>query len=191
MVTAHPLAAPRSRIYNAMSAWHGWGRTRMREVEQILASFPGPVVLYAGTLRKLLMLAIFLAFTAFCIWTVVAGRTRILHGVYDTIMGPIAVVVFAVLTVRSLILLLVPSAASLTLDADGFAINGIFRTKRRSWRDVSGFRTQKVSAGIALVTYDLLPSKKTVPLMDSYGQPKDDLAWLLEEWRKRALAPPA
>jgi presenilin-like A22 family membrane protease len=169
----------------------------MREVEKILASFPGPVVLYAGTLRKLLMLAIFLAFTVFCIWTVATGRTRILHGYYDVVMGPIAVVVFAVLTVRSLILLLVPSAASLTLDADGFSINGIFRTKRTSWRDASGFRVQKGPAGIALVTYDLLPadpepqhrmSAKMLPLMDSYGQPKNDLAWLMDEWRKRALA---
>src|SRR5262245_18812447 len=158
----------------------------MREVEQILGSFPGPVMLYAGTLRKLLMLVLFLALAVFCIWTVVAGRTRILHGVYyDTIMGYVASAIFAVLTVRSLILLLAPSAASLTLDADGFALNRIFQSRRTSWREVSGFRVQKGPAGRMLVMYDALPADAepqhrvmiadTLSLAENYGQPKDDL----------------
>src|SRR5262245_45826828 len=115
------MAAQRSRPYNAMSTGIAGGE-HVREVEKIVASFPGPVMLYGGTLRKLLNLVLFLALTAFCIWTVAAGRTRILHGVYDTVMGPVAVAAFAGMTIRALILLLVPSAASLTLDADGFAI---------------------------------------------------------------------
>lgn len=174
--------------------------TRMREVEKILAAFPGPVMLYTSRLRKLLGLAVFFGLTVFCIWTIVTGSTQMLHGVYyDSVMGYVSAAAFAGLTIRSLILLRVPSAASLTLDADGFAINRIFRTHRTPWREVSDFRVQKASTGFALLTYDLGPADAEPKqrrmltgaraIADTYGQSKRDLAWLMEEWRKRALAP--
>lgn len=166
---------------------------RMREVDAILGKFPGPVTLYVGWRMKLLGLALSLGFTVFLVYILILA-TGFVSGWYDTMMSWISLVFFGALAIRAMILLLVPGAASLTLDADGFQINSIFWYVRTSWRDVRGFRveTRYFRGKFQLIMYDALsPSapKVTKTLPNNYGLSKDDLAWLMEQWRQHALTP--
>jgi hypothetical protein len=115
---------------------------------------------------------------------------------------PLGILVFAGLTIRAVILLIFPSAASLTLDADGFKINHVFHHIRRSWREVSDFSVEERywrSAKLRHVMYDVRDgitghrrSKKQI-VPEFYGRPRlhgEVLAWLMNAWRQRALALP-
>jgi hypothetical protein len=163
---------------------------RMREVDAILGKFPGPVTLYVSWRKKLLGLALSLGFAGFCAYILVTG---FVSGWYDTMMAWISVAFFGALAVRALILLLVPSGASLTLDADGFEVCGVFLYRRTAWRDVRGVRVEKSGDDTHLtVMYDVLSAgapKVAKALPANYGLSRDDLAWLMGEWRQRALTP--
>lgn len=163
----------------------------MREADTILASFPGPVTLYVGRRRKFLGLALSLGFAAFCALLLVSDFHP-QYRRYDTVMEWVGLVFFGACAIRAAILLLVPSAACLTLDADGFEISSIFWHVRLSWRDVRGFRVEKSRAhgNASMVMYEVLTAgapKITKALPNNYGLPKNDLAWLMEQWRQRAL----
>ena len=162
---------------------------RMRPVDAIRGKCPGPVTLYVGVRKKLLGLALSLGFAVFCGYILVTG---FVSGWYDTMMAWISVVFFGALAVRALILLLAPRAACLTLDADGFEVCGVFLCRRTAWRDAAGFRVEKSGADKhPTVMYDVRDAdapKTTKALPDNYALDADDLAWLMEQWRREALA---
>ena len=117
----------------------------MRQVDVILAKFPGPVTLYVSRRRRLVGLAFSLAVTAIFAWIWIADADTPSRGLYDGIMLPVTILLFGGLAIRAVILLLWPGSASLTLDANGFEIGQVFRHIRLPWlpwRGVSSFRVE-------------------------------------------------
>ena len=170
--------------------------------DDILAKFPGPVTLHLTLNRRLAGLVFGVCGTALFVWFwITPGYYRS----YGWFMEPIGTLFFAGLTIRAVIVLIFPAHASLTLDADGFTINHVFHHFRRSWREVSDFSVErKYHARYGWhrhVMYDLLDSdtarrraKKNIhDIPEFFGRPRlhgDVLAWLMNEWRRRALALP-
>lgn len=178
------------------------------QADSILAQFPGPVVLYFSRRRILVMLAIYIAALTFLFWLLFSDHARIrgyMSGGGDMMLAIIAMLFFAALAMRALLLLVFPDAASLTLDARGFEIGHVFRRIRLRWRDVSEFALMKryllparYGGRVEQVLYENLGAvdKQGKPqpprvLPDLYGSPRlsrQDLVRLLNEWRRRALA---
>jgi hypothetical protein len=162
----------------------------MQEAEEILGRFPGPVTLYPGRGKVVLGLLFSLGLLIFCSFYV-SGTFGPL-GIYDTIMGWLSVVVFAGLLARSLILLLVPGTARLTLDAEGFEIGRMFSRNRFAWRDASNFRQQvrlvsrTAFTEVAFETTRGGGAKVTEALPSNYGLSYEDLVQLMQRWDERA-----
>jgi hypothetical protein len=165
---------------------------RMPAPAAILNRFPGPVLLPYSRKRAIFTLIVAIAGCAISIWVIRSGDKSL----YDTIVAPIALLVFVGLGGRSLILLFRPATASLTLDAKGVQIRGLLRNERFLWRDVSGFRP---APGPRTFSFDVVvifvhpdnPGEEPVAvtsMSDGYGFSVTDLANLLNEWRERALA---
>jgi hypothetical protein len=175
---------------------------RTRQVDAILAKFPGPVTLHVTLTRRLLGLVIGVCGTALCVWFWISPHR---YRWYYLIMQPVGTLFFAGLTVRAVILLILPRHASLTLDADGFTINHVLHYVRRSWRDVSDFSVETRHVWRygphRSVMYDVPDSgtarrgsrEKTHRVPEFYDQPRlhgEALARLMNEWRRRGLALP-
>lgn len=179
----------------------------MQQTDIILARFPGPVTLYISRRRKLLGLIICLGFTVFLAWLLFTGYPMARSGAsgpFGTIVAWAAMLGCGALSVRAVILLLLPDTASLTLDADGFRIGHVFHGIRKPWRGVSEFRVAttrrygNIGGPLSQVVYDdpgaearRRGAKVTRVLPEVYGRPRlhgHDLAWLMNEWRQRALA---
>ena len=105
----------------------------------------------------------------------------------------VAAVAFAVM--------LLPGAAYLRLDAEGFTTCSLFRSRRTSWADVGAFGVTQVS-GQEMVGYDSATDAARRPrlaalnaglsgftsaLPDTYGLGAANLAALMNEARSRAL----
>jgi hypothetical protein len=175
-----------------------------RQAEAVFARFPGPASLFTRRRAKLVSFAICLFFTVFFAWLLFANPTRSQYRSYDWIMIPISFVFFAVFMARGVIMLLVPGIGSLTLDPQGFAIRLTFRTERLSWRDVvRDFRDEttywppgKLGGGLRQITFEVIApgarrggtAKVKRALNDVYELRPDELAWLMNEWRRQALA---
>jgi len=169
----------------------------MRQTDEILARFPGPARLTMSLLRRLLGLAIFVVLTAFMAWLLLGegDRDRYLHGRGDLVMAWFSLAVVGAFAIRSLILLLVPGAASLTLDREGFVIGQVFRRIRTAWRDVSEIRVEtKFARGgkLTQVVCDVAGANARRVVPPLYGLRRvhaEALAGLMNAWRERALAP--
>jgi len=99
--------------------------------------------------------------------------------------------------------LLVPSIGSLTLDADGLAIKQFFQAPRISWlnvvrdfRDETTYWLGRVGGPLREITFEAIvpsawrgvPTKARRALQNHFELPPDELAWVMNEWRQRALA---
>ena len=168
----------------------------MRQVGAIVARFPGPVRLHVTRRRKLAIFAIAGAVTVLFAWLLI--RTPLTW--WEATFVWIAILLFGWLAVGAAILLCKPSGWCLTLDADGFETLNLlfFLSVRMHWRDVGEFRvryvpgTSYVLAGRKVATFKILGApfgaRGSRILPDSYGLSEDDLVWLMNEWRARALA---
>lgn len=159
--------------------------------ETILARFPGPVTLYVGRRKKLLALALCVAFAVFMIWLAMNPRERVFRSPgYDSVMTWISLLFFGGLSIRAVLMLAWPHSASLTLDARAIEIGRVFGSVRSAWASVDGFRID--DAGSLTVAYEAIDPRSrkfaTRYLPDNYGLAKEDLARLLNAWRQRALA---
>jgi hypothetical protein len=154
------------------------------------------VRLYTTQTRRLLALAASLALTLLFAFLLIVGETA-QSGLKEAIMSWGGLVLFGGLTLRAVVLLLAPSAARLTLDADGFTISSIFWHVPTPWRNASGFRTEQSEGELyPHVVYEVRPAdmpphpgtpRETRTLPDNYGLPADDFAWLMNQWRARTL----
>ena len=163
--------------------------------QAILARFPGPVTLAPSKFKMFAAFAMCAGLLVFCIAVLVPKVPD--AGWYDAIMTVLATVVLAGLVVRLGVLLLKPGALGLTLDVDGFEVRRILRRDRSHWWDVDGFRADE-NDGIPFLRYDVrspggVPrrrgaKKATGTLAGAYPLPMEDIAWLMGEWRTRALA---
>lgn len=100
-------------------------------------------------------------------------------------------------------IMLLPGANSLRLDADGFSVEHLFRTKQYRWSEVSGFAVRNVGQyDDKLVSFDTTAEVrrslwdkingaligKSGHLPSTYGMPADDLAELVTAWKNSATA---
>ena len=98
-------------------------------------------------------------------------------------------------------MILLPGSAALTLDRDGFQVTNLFRRKRTSWPQASGFIEASVPpANLAIVAYDdagaaghtaaainVRITGRNAALNDTYGLSAAELAKLMSDWHDRAL----
>ena len=161
------------------------------EGDAILARFPGPVTLYPSRRKWLLLLLFAAALTAGGVHMVATAEPR----------GWAVLVFFAVGTIISAVMLM-PGAAGLTLDRDGFTIMSLFRANRSRWQDVSGFQAITIPfSRRAMVGFDDVTAKgkalaelstaiagRSGALPDTYGLAVEELVRLMAQWRERALA---
>jgi hypothetical protein len=169
----------------------------MREVETILERFPGPVTLYQSRLKIFIVFAFVLTLTVFAVWVLIPNPN---NSWYEAVMSVLSALVAGYIAVRAALMLLLGKPASLTLDADGFERRFLFRRDRFHWQDVSSFRPQAEDEinwrePIGSITFEVrsanaIPRHRANALPDNYRLPKDDLVWLLEQWRQQALAQP-
>jgi hypothetical protein len=167
------------------------------DVAGVMAKFPGPVTLYADkrTVRFLFVVfaVIELGFVK-ALFTAESGRLAIWIGLAIFLWG-IGSTAFMILN---------RNALALTLDHDGFTINGMFRPRWSAWKDVGDFATLKSRYFTATTYNDRGPGVSTFQrltsgyrrlrygrdtmLPDTYGFDAERLAQLMSLWRQRALA---
>jgi hypothetical protein len=157
---------------------------------QLLARYPGPVMLYPSRKKWLTVFLGGAAFTAGGVMMVRSGEP----------LGWFVLGFFALVAVIAAAALL-PGAGKLTLDRDGFEATTLFRRHRARWADTDGFDSAVVPPSHqALVVYDdrTLPSGglagintsitgRNSALGDTYGFAAADLAALMAAWRERAV----
>jgi len=162
----------------------------MREAETLLARFPGPVTIQPNRLRFLIALPVSIGLTVFSVYLL---RQAIEAWSSDVIRASLAIVVCGGFAV-AFVMLLLPGGMRLTLDADGFETVRFFRRVRVSWRNVAGVRVEEKENEVKWrqVFFDTTERGKKVSraLPLGYALPVDDLAWLLAQWRERALVLP-
>lgn len=158
----------------------------------LLAYFPGPVRLTPSPRKWLLVLAGCLAFVLGGVWL----RNE------NAVVAWLCIAFFG-LGVPVAVAMLLPGAASLVLDADGFEVTNIFRRYRARWADVTGFTVASLPpAGHAMVVYDDANAKRSAlgainkslvgrnaGLPDTYRLTPENLASLMAGWRERAAGP--
>jgi hypothetical protein len=165
----------------------------MRQVESILERFPGPVTLTVSRARRVLGLVVVLACAALFVWAWIVSVGPRTANPPQWLMLVLALVVFGGLAIRGVILLLVPGAARLTLDADGFEVGRVFEPMRVPWHAVSDFRVEKLSTGrgkVDQIRFDVFDGngrrtrKCARVLGEFYGEPRlrrDELVGLMNE----------
>ena len=170
----------------------------MRDAAIILARFPGPVRLQLSWLRRLAGLAVSLGFLALFCYLLLVPRSDSdswFDTWWDTVMTWLGLALSSAFSVRAVILMLAPGGARLTLDADGFVSSTVFWHVRTHWRDASDFRVvQTEERRLPVVTYDVIVPgetgrgvKENRDLPHDYSLEIEDLARLMNEWRRRAL----
>ncbi|HZP71731.1 MAG TPA: hypothetical protein VFB29_17490 [Pseudolabrys sp.] len=159
-----------------------------RDIEPILSRFPGPVQLFPSRKKWLLVLLI----------SGVLTLGGVLMVKDHAPWGWPALIFFGLCTVLSAVMLL-PGAARLKLDADGFQVTAFFRGRRWRWQDVKKFEAVSVTPQHRMVCFDDPAQKGSMlgkisqsyaghnsALPDTYGFPADDLAQLITQWRNHA-----
>jgi hypothetical protein len=169
-------------------------------VGAIVARFPGPVTLDGSRRKKLAMLAIPSVLILLFAVMLVRPPVRLALDWPVTIFAWSTIALFGWLAIGAAILLRRPTWWCLLLDADGFEVYSVllFRPVRLHWRDVSEFRiryvygTSQLYGGREMATFEVpgarYGGRGTRILPDSYGLSEEDLVWLMNEWRARALA---
>ena len=158
------------------------------EAAEILRQFPGPVMLRPTIFRSVatcvvcaLLLAVFAYFTV-----VGVDQRDVIQAVGNGVCG----LVSAYAGSTALYALLTRSSF-MRLTAEGFEIQYARRFERHSWRDVAGFAVIPTGRGGSRVIYDDAAKTearaRTSRLVRTYGLEKEDMARLMNEWRRLAL----
>ena len=159
--------------------------------DAILPVFPGPLTLYPSRRKWLLVLLGCGVFDAGGFGMVAQAAP----------WGWYVLIVFALGTVIAAVALL-PGAASLKLDREGFETTSLFRRRRTRWQDATGFEPASIppsmlkmvvyddinAAGRAVAGLSVAIAGRNAGLPDTYGLSAADLARLMTRWRERALA---
>jgi hypothetical protein len=169
------------------------------QAQAILARFPGPVTLPARKLNLLAALVLCVGLLVFCVLVLVPKIPD--TGWYDAVMSVFSTLLFAGGAVRLTVLLLMPGALGLKLDADGFEIRRIVWRERLHWHDIDHFRVEMTDADAKYVRYEKLDTDGVPPQLGAkkkhgalpviYPLPLEELAWLMNAWRDRAFGPHA
>jgi hypothetical protein len=157
-----------------------------RDTDALLARFPGPVTLYP---RRPVVVLILVACAGLTVFAVYLLLNAIDAWTSDVIRASLAILVCGGLTIRLTLTLFMPGMAGLTLDESGFAIAGVLRATRFTWREVSGFRVE--TDEVKVVKFEVARRGRTATReLGYYAMPVADVALLMNAWRERALALP-
>lgn len=172
---------------------------RRYDATALLQRFPGPLRLRVPQ-RKLIFF--FLGFIAFGVslgWIALQDEVPTWE---KSIMGISVILIAAAIPLFAIMIL---RGATLRLDAEGFEMFQGFKRSRYLWSDASEFSVADVNvfapAEHMMVMFDDAKTKDGAiaslsrrfvghsgGLPDTYGMEVSDLAWLMNEWRERALA---
>jgi hypothetical protein len=157
--------------------------------DEILSRFPGPMMLYPSRRKWLLILLTCVAFVAIGIWMS-----------SETPKGWFVLAFFGACLVIAAVVLL-PGAAALKLDREGFETTKLFCRYSVRWQDATGFEAARI-AGNDMVVYDdrnatgraiaslnVALVGRNAGLPDTYALPAEVLASLMARWRERAVSP--
>jgi hypothetical protein len=163
----------------------------MPQSNAVLQEFPGPLTLYPSTRRWVTILLACLLFDAGGLWMIAQSAPG----------GWYVLIVFALFTIIAAAMLL-PRAASLQLDRDGFETTSLFRRHRTFWQDVTGFEPVAIPPAMhRVVAYDNVKGARSAlaklnvaiaghnaALPETYGLSAEELCAVMAQWRERALA---
>jgi hypothetical protein len=177
---------------------------RPNEVDDIVATFPGPVTLFPSRLKWWIILMLGVIMTATSVWVAVlpfvdavkAGQSPYIA----TAVGLFGAIFFGFGMVLA-VLSLVPSRSYFRLDEDGFEIvSPVLKKKRFSWGEVSDFATYRVRPTSIVVfktanprllnmseMWDSILSGRDGGLSETYGFEAVDLVRLMATWQGMAL----
>jgi hypothetical protein len=178
--------------------WPGLLLRRSLPPDVLLQKFPGPVELSVDR-RKFLFLMVGVAiFAGVALWAIDSQRP----GWFIRIVLWLCVIVCA--AAIPLLIVLMFRGSSLRLDGEGLEVRHAFRRRLTRWADTSVFEVSTLSlphGNLTMVVFDDRNSKgsrlgpinasmtgRSGTLPDSYGMAHEELAWLLNAWRRRALA---
>jgi hypothetical protein len=163
----------------------------------LLQRFPGPVELRVGRPKFLFLLIGAAIFGGVILWMLRHEQ----FGWFATIVLWLGVIMGAAAIPLMIVLML--QGASLRLDSEGLQVKHGWRTHRTRWAETSVFEvsTLAIPGTPTMVIYDDASSRsgtfgainasligRSGALPDSYGLSHQELAWLLNHWRERALA---
>ena len=180
--------------------WPGILRRETASADVMLERFPGPVVLRVAQLKHLFMLVGVAVFGGVSLYAVI-------HADFDWFETAVMWLCIALIvgSVPFIVLIMI-KGSSLRLDAEGLRINQSWRSHLVRWKETSTFEVSTFAiamsaASMTLVVFDdaassgskLAPANTSLTgrnsgLPDTYGYSHEDLAWLLNRWRDRALA---
>lgn len=165
------------------------------QIAILLYRFPGPLVLRRSVMKWLKVLAASAGFVAL-------GSAMIWWPEnFDSKTPPViawVMVAFFGLGLPISIIQLLPGAADLTLDAEGFIMRNLFRRSSCRWSDVSAFATVQIGGqdsvafnrhsapeSTAEAMSDHLVGRNSA-LPETYGLAAEDLTQLMALWQTRA-----
>ena len=168
---------------------------RSTSPDTVLQRYPGPVILRTPRRKLIFFLISMIVFGGCLLWMALYSDMGAIETFFlwlGAIGCAAAVPVFLLLIVRG---------STLRLDADGMQIFHGLRRSHHRWRDLSEFSV--ADPGMPMVVFDAVgitdgavgAFNRSVMgggggLPDTYGMNAWRLAWLLNEWRARALANP-
>jgi hypothetical protein len=188
-VIAGKSFAAKSSIAPAQRQGPG-GHSMADKVDEVLARFPGPVVLPPSRRKWLLVMLICGAFTASGLFLMPRGEVKTW----------LTVAFFGLGTAVSITMLL-PGAGGLTLSREGFKVTSLFRSHFVVWAQATDFMAHRIPPAMKqMVLYNDAGAKhgtlgkintgltgRNGALPDTYGMRADALAALMSKWRERAL----
>lgn len=176
-------------------------RHKSENPDRVLERYPGPVVLRVPQLKQIFFLVSGVVFGGCLAFVALYGDLMTVENAFLWLgVGLMA-------AASPVMLLAILRGSTLRLDADGLQIYQGLKRTRFPWRDVSEFSV--ADAGVLsparslMVVFDEKSTKdgavaafnrsllgRSGGLPDSFGMEPRDLAWLLNEWRARALSNP-
>lgn len=166
----------------------------MDRVAPLLAQFPGPLMLRPSKRKWFVMLAVAGLFTA-------GGVSEAVSSNSGNILDWIGAVFFGLCTI-GFVYMIFFAGFEMTLDGDGFSWCGGRLSEQWQWTDVRDFAVVEYApgapgaalrkrVGFSNIRLNKSNSQKAVPDAfgsSSFGLPMADLARLMSEWQKRAVA---
>jgi hypothetical protein len=178
--------------------WPGRLLRKSAPPDTLLQRFPGPVELSVDRPKFLFLLIGAAIFGGVSVWVLQYEPL----GWFET--GVLWLCVIGCVAAIPLMIALMLQGSSLRLDNEGLQVKYAWRTHRARWADTSVFEVSALpvsGADVKMIIFDDAKSRSSMlggisarmvgrsgGLPDTYGLSHEELAWLLNRWRERALS---